>query len=76
MTNTEELRGLIESKGFKYGFIAEYLGITYQSLLNKMENVREFKANEVHRLCKLLDIDTFEEQERIFFTMPVDLKST
>lgn len=67
MTNTKLLREVIFNKGLKYGFIAEKLGIRHQSLIRKIENETEFKAGEIKKLCELLEINDFQEKERIFF---------
>ena len=68
VTDTKMLRELIDSKGIKYGFIAEKLGISHQSLIRKMENSTQFKACEINDLCDLLDITSLETKELIFFT--------
>ena len=33
----------------------------------KMQNKQEFKTSEVAALCELLEIESLEEKERIFF---------
>lgn len=68
VTDTKMLRELIESKGIKYGFIAEKLGISHQSLIRKMENNTQFKACEIKDLCDLLNISDLKTKELIFFT--------
>lgn len=67
MTDTGAVRDLIESKGLKYSFVAKAIGLTYQGFINKVENVREFKASEIDKLCELLGVSALEEKERIFF---------
>ena len=67
MTNTKLLRNIISSKGLKYGYIAEQLNISHQSLIRKIENKTEFKAGEIKKLCELLEINDYEEKESIFF---------
>lgn len=66
MTNTELLREKIDQSGYKLRFIAEKIGITYQGLLNKINNRSEFRANEIQALYDLLDL-TEEERVAIFF---------
>lgn len=68
MTDTKMLRELIESKGIKYGFIAEKLGISHQSLIRKMKNNTQFKACEIKDLCDLLNINDLKTKDLIFFT--------
>lgn len=65
MTDTAKLRAIIKESGLKYEYIAESLGITYQGLKNKIENIREFKASEIARLCDILNIS--ERRDEIFF---------
>lgn len=66
MTNTKLLREKIEESGYKLRFIASKIGITYQGLLNKMNNETEFKASEIQALCVLLNLNG-DERETIFF---------
>ena len=66
MTDTKLLRDKIETSGYKLRFIAAKIGITYQSLLKKMNNESEFKASEIQALYVLLGLNE-EEREAIFF---------
>ena len=70
MTNTKLLREKIEQSGYKLRFIAEKIGITYQGLLNKINNRSEFRANEIQALYDLLGL-TEEERVAIFFASQV-----
>lgn len=72
MTNTLELRKLISEKGIKYIHIAEKLGITSYSLQLKIENKNEFKQSEIGKFCDVLNIESLEEKERLFFAKDVD----
>lgn len=65
MTDTVKLKAIIKESGLKYEFIAQSLGITYQGLKNKIENVREFKASEISRMCEILKIS--DNRDEIFF---------
>lgn len=65
MTDTELLRSKIEQSGYKLRFIAEKLGITYQGLLNKINNRSEFRAKEIQTLHTLLSL-TEEDRVAIF----------
>ena len=67
MTNTELLREKMEQSGYKLRFIAMKAGLTYQGLLNKLNNVREFKASEIKALCDLLKLSE-TERTAIFFS--------
>ena len=68
MTNTELLRELIFNKGLKYGYLANKLNISHQSLIRKIENETQIKAGEIKALCKLLNITDLKVKDRIFFT--------
>jgi len=51
--------------------IAEGLGLSRQSLYNKIKGVREFKTSEITKLCELLRL-TDEEKRLVFFADTVD----
>lgn len=74
MTDTKKLKAIIKESGLKYDYIAKKLGLTYQGLKNKIENVREFKASEIVQLCNILNIS--ERKDEFFFAEHVDLNST
>lgn len=67
MTDTELLREKIKQSGYKIQFIAKKLGISYQGLLNKINNRSEFRAKEIQVLHDLLNL-TEDERVAIFFT--------
>lgn len=71
MTDTKLLREKIEQSGYKLQFIAKKVGITYQGLLNKINNKSEFRANEIQALYNLLGL-TEKERIAIFFAANVD----
>ena len=66
MTNREMLNERIDASGFKRQYIAEQLGITRESLGNKIAGRSEFVASEIKTLCKLLRINN-ADMKRIFF---------
>ena len=66
MTNTELLQEKLNNSGYKMTFVAKGLGITYQALLNKLNNKCEFTAGEIISLGQLLHL-TGAEVNRIFF---------
>ena len=66
MTNTELLNETIKESCLKRYALAEQMDLTYQGLLNKINNVSEFKASEIKKLSEILGID-HELRERIFF---------
>lgn len=71
MTNSKLLKIAIMESGFKIGYIAERLDITYQGLKNKVENKTEFKASEIRVLCDVLKIEG-DRVGAIFFGDCVD----
>lgn len=66
MTNTELLRRKIKESGYKVGFLAEKMGITYHGLLNKINNRSDFRARELAMLAGLLQLPR-EEWFAVFF---------
>lgn len=66
MTNTKLFRQKVESRGLKYRFLAELLGITPYGLQKKIDNKTEFKASEIVTLSEALDLSA-EERNAIFF---------
>ena len=71
MTNTELLEKVIANSGYKKQFLASKIGLSYQGLLNKVQNKQDFRAKEIMILCKLLRISS-ELKEAIFFAENVD----
>ncbi len=67
MTDTELLRKKIKQSGYKIQFIAKKLGISYQGLLNKINNKSEFRAKEIQILHDLLNLT---EDERVAIFLP------
>ena len=72
MTDTEALREIIKNSGLKFEYIAKCLEITRFSLTKKIENVTEFKASEVQKMCDVLQIGDPKVKEAIFFAQTVD----
>lgn len=71
MTNSRLLKMAMDESGYKVRFVAKQLNISYQALLNKLNNISEFKASEISILCELLNIN-MESRENIFFVKFVD----
>jgi transcriptional regulator with XRE-family HTH domain len=67
MTDTILLKKKIKLSGYRMNYVAERLGLSYQGLLNKINNKSEFKAPEIKLLCEILSIDV-AEKELIFFS--------
>ena len=67
MTNTNLLKQAIEETGLKIGFIASTVGISRQSLWNKVNNQSMFNQYEIDKLCEILNITSLKQKEAIFF---------
>lgn len=67
MTNTEMLKDFIDKSGLKVSFIAEYVGISRQSLWNKINNLSPFNQYEIDKMCDILKITSLKQKEAIFF---------
>lgn len=67
MTNTEMLKDVIDKSGLKVSFIAEYVGISRQSLWNKINNISPFNQYEIEKMCDILKITSLKQKEAIFF---------
>lgn len=76
MTDTEKIRELIAKKGLKMQFVARTIGLSSYGFALKINNKNEFKSSEIIALCDLLNIDSLEQKEELFFARKVDLKST
>ena len=75
MTDERLLRAELAKAGVSTTEAAEWLGISLQSFLWKVRNIREFKASEIYTLREKLDLSP-AEQERIFFALNVGGEST
>ena len=56
----------MNASGYKLEYIAKQCDLTYQGLLNKVNNKSEFKASEIQTLKDMLKL-TEEESLNIFF---------
>lgn len=66
MTDTKLLREKIEESGYRIAFIASACGLSYQGLLNKINNKTEFTASEIRAIKNLLQLSD-SESTAIFF---------
>ena len=57
MTDLQELNRVIDGTGIKKQKIAETLGISKQTLTNKLNGRSPFQVAEIRPLCELLGID-------------------
>ena len=66
MVNKQRLVDAIKARGLRLDFIAEKLGISRQTLSDKINNKKQFKLGEIQTLVKVLYL-TPEEVDDIFF---------
>ncbi len=71
MMNLEYLNDRISISRIPITAIAEKLGVSRQTLYNKMQGKREFKTSEVSKLCGILRLSA-EERKLVFFADKVD----
>ena len=71
MVDTQRLNDRIDRSGLKKYYIASKIGLTTYGLQKKITNQTQFKANEIEWLCIVLQIETLEEKEKIFFSKSV-----
>ena len=64
MTNTHELEYAIIKADLKKKDVAKHLGLSEQGFLKKLNNKNEFKASEIAKLVKLLNL----KDASIFFS--------
>lgn len=66
MTDTKAFREIVTERGIKYKYLAQCIGITSYGLQKKIDNITEFKASEISKLCEVLGL-TEKQRTRIFF---------
>ena len=75
LTNTKALLTKIALCGLKQKYVAQKLGISYQSYRRKINNQNEFTASEIVALSETLNL-TAKERDAIFFNKVVDKNET
>lgn len=66
MVDYEALRRKVKVSGYKRKYLAKRLGLSENSLRNKLDGRTQFKLHEVEQLARLLGL-TAQERDRIFF---------
>ena len=72
MTDTALLERKIAESGLKKSYIAKAMGLSRYGLTLKIQNLNEFKASEIEKMCILLGITDMKERCAIFFASKVD----
>ena len=75
MTDTKEFEIVLLKRGKTKMDIANLLGVTLQTIYNKINNNVDFKAREIIAISNYLKL-TNRERDNIFFALWVDYKST
>lgn len=73
MIDIAKFNDVLTASGYKKSHIANMLGITKQSLSNKIYNKTEFKSNEARKIKELLSLSDKDFVE-IFFAPECDLQ--
>ena len=66
MIDLEKLNKIIEQSGYKKSFLAERLGITLNTLSNKLDGKSSFKGEEFIKLTNVLNCSN-QTKFNIFF---------
>lgn len=66
MVDTLYLEKIIEESGLKKTYLAEKLGISIQTLRNKILGKSDFTMKEIDILCTELGITKLSDKEKIF----------
>lgn len=74
MANIALLEAKIDEKGLKRNFIAKKIKISQNQLIKKMNNVTQFKANEIGTISRILGLSD-KETRLIFFADDSDNNS-
>ncbi len=67
MVDTLRLRGHIRRSGYKLSYIARMVGVSPNTLHQKLENRTDFKMEEALRLSRLLSLSNHERDACFWF---------
>jgi len=76
MTNTILLEKLISRSGLKKSHIAKELKLSPYGLQLKVTGKNKLYAEEISKLCELLNITDLDTKELVFFAQNVENNST
>lgn len=74
MVDTQSIDKLITDSGLKREFIADKMGITRQTLTNKINGNVDFYSKEILSLCEVLGISD-RDRNKLFFANNVTKSS-
>lgn len=66
MLDARKLKGKIAERGLTQGELAKAIGISDNSMTNKMSGRRDFTIGEIDRICKVLQISDCVTKAQIF----------
>lgn len=72
MVDTDKLKGLLVSKGFRQEDAAKQIGISTPTLNGKINNKTDFLSSEIEQLCELLEIRDAKTVVEVFFSKNVN----
>ena len=70
MTDSQKFKDYMKERGYSVKTLAEQIGISHESLYQKIGNERAFKATEIMRISEILGMSTSDRDE-IFFAKEV-----
>ena len=68
MTDSQKFKDYMKERGYTVKTLAEQVGISHESLYQKIGNERAFKATEIMRISEILGMSTSDRDEIFFAT--------
>ena len=68
MTDSKKFKDYMKERGYTVKTLAEQVGISHESLYQKIGNERAFKATEIMRISEILGMSTSDRDEIFFAT--------
>ena len=68
MTDSKKFKDYMKERGYTVKTLAERVGISHESLYQKIGNERAFKATEIMRISEILGMSTSDRDEIFFAT--------
>ena len=68
MTDSKKFKDYMKERGYTVKTLAEQVGISHESLYQKIGNERAFKATEIMRISEILGMSTADRDEIFFAT--------
>lgn len=74
MVDYEKLKGVFDTSGYRYDFIAKNVGMSFNLFSKKISGLSHFKVPDVYKLKKFLRL-TDEQVMDIFFSDEDEVKT-